>query len=262
MPEHLTSLFVWQLKQLACIGLALLVLLALLHGEERLFSRVIMHRLGWRGLMITAWLGVPLHELGHLLFVWLFRHRLIEVKFFAPNPAAGTLGYVRHAYRRRSLWQLLGTFFIGLGPLFTGGLGLIMLFCWIFPGSVRASLLHHAASLSSSTHHAQMISGWLLLLEHFLGALWHERSWLLLLQIFLGVCVASHLAPSRDDFAVAIPGVLILILLAFIAAFILALLGTPVIWLWQLIFWLGILIACCALLQWSYMLIVFAICRR
>ena len=32
----------------------------------------------------------------------------------------GTLGYVEHAYNRRSLYQSVGNFFIGTGPIWFG----------------------------------------------------------------------------------------------------------------------------------------------
>ena len=35
----------------------------LLHALEKLLSARLVTRLGWRGVLVTGWLGVPVHEL-------------------------------------------------------------------------------------------------------------------------------------------------------------------------------------------------------
>ncbi len=57
---------------------------------------------------------MPLHELSHLVTAKLFGHRIVGVAFFDPDPATGTLGYVRHAYSKRTPLQLVGNFVIGI----------------------------------------------------------------------------------------------------------------------------------------------------
>ena len=49
-----------------------------------------------RGVYLVAWLGTPLHELGHALFCLIFRHKIEDIKFFKPDKVNGTLGYVYH----------------------------------------------------------------------------------------------------------------------------------------------------------------------
>ena len=70
------------------------LLLVALHALERRASRYVAHRLGWRGVLVTAWLGVPCHELGHLAMARLFGHRIVAWRLFDPDPTSGTLGYV------------------------------------------------------------------------------------------------------------------------------------------------------------------------
>ena len=50
---------------------------------------------GRAGVYFVAWLGTPIHELGHVIFCILFMHKIVEVEFFKPDPAMGTLGYVQ-----------------------------------------------------------------------------------------------------------------------------------------------------------------------
>ncbi len=71
-------------------------------------------------LSVFGWLGVSLHELGHALFCPLFGHRIQEVRLFKPDPATGTLGYVKHSYSRRNLYHRIGNFFISIGPIILG----------------------------------------------------------------------------------------------------------------------------------------------
>ena len=74
------------------VALGLLALLTLLlHLVERRVSRRLSHRFGWRSVLVTGWLGVPLHELSHLAMCWVFRHRIVAYRLFDPDPRTGTL---------------------------------------------------------------------------------------------------------------------------------------------------------------------------
>jgi hypothetical protein len=204
---------------LAVGGFALL--LALLHLQERLGSRYLAHQLGWRAVLLTGWLGVPLHELSHLVAALVFRHRIIAWSLLDPDPVSGTLGYVRHAYSQRSIWQLLGTFFIGVAPLAMGGLALGALVCWMVPPHRLSELLTPALATSarSPTELLDLLRASGVALA---GAIWQERSALLPLQIYLGVCIANHIAPSAPDLKGALPGAGLLLLLLLLAALLLA----------------------------------------
>ncbi|MBQ7651708.1 MAG: hypothetical protein IJS15_12160 [Victivallales bacterium] len=63
--------------------------------------------------------GVMLHELGHAIFCFPFRHRVVEMKLFSPQ-RDGTLGWVNHTYDPNSYWANIGNFFIGTGPVWLG----------------------------------------------------------------------------------------------------------------------------------------------
>jgi hypothetical protein len=177
-----------------------ILLILLLHLQERVTSRHIAHHLGWKGVLITGWLGVPVHELSHLVFAALFGHRIIAWRLFDPDPASGTLGYVRHAYSRRSPWQLVGGFPIAVAPLVGGALVLGGLCCWMAPAVAWSQVAREA---SSATGLAGQVLG---AAAASLGAVWRHRSPWLPLQIYLGVCVSSHMAPSQADLKGGLPG--------------------------------------------------------
>jgi hypothetical protein len=64
-------------------------------------------------IIVTGWFGSPVHEIGHALFCILFRHKIVDIKLYKPDPSDGTLGYVLHTYNQDSRYQKIGNFFIG-----------------------------------------------------------------------------------------------------------------------------------------------------
>lgn len=74
---------------------------------------------------ITFWiyfsaLGVMIHEIGHAIFAVIFGHRVTDVTLFRPDPETGTPGSISHAYNKRNIYQVVGNFFIGIGPIIFG----------------------------------------------------------------------------------------------------------------------------------------------
>lgn len=192
-------------------GLALVTLL--LHLVERRVSRRLSHRFGWRSVLVTGWLGVPLHELSHLVMCWLFRHRIVAYRLFDPDPRTGTLGYVQHAYQRRSLFQITGNFFIGVAPLLFGSGVLLLALALLLPGAQPplstgpvpeglGAQLSHVVGLAGATL-GRMLS------------LSHLASWQLWVFLLLALCVGTHISPSRPDLTGGLPGLALLLGLLF-----------------------------------------------
>ena len=76
--------------------------------------------------------GTPLHESGHALMCLLFGHKIRKIVFFQPNSDDGCLGYVEHSYNNRNPYQVIGCFFIAIGPVLLGTAvltGLLFLLC-------------------------------------------------------------------------------------------------------------------------------------
>jgi hypothetical protein len=84
-------------------------------------------------LLLFGWLGTTVHESGHAIFCLIFRHKINEIKFFSPDLDSGTLGYVNHSYNPKSIYQTIGNFFIGIGPIILGAL-VIYLATYILSG--------------------------------------------------------------------------------------------------------------------------------
>lgn len=129
------------ISTLRYVGLALiatLVQLIVLFGPVLLLG-LAMHyvarsveRRAWtmlgrkRYLGLFGWLGTSVHELGHAVFCVLFGHRITKMRLFEPDPEKGTLGYVAHSYNPRNLYQRVGNFFIGIGPIIFGSLVILV----------------------------------------------------------------------------------------------------------------------------------------
>jgi len=201
-------------NNLIALGVTLLAvagLLALLHLQERAVGRYLSHNLGWRSVLVTGWLGVPIHELGHLLFAGLFGHRIVSWKLFEPDPVTGTLGYVRHAHDRRSLYQVLGNVFVAAGPLLSGGVVLGAVLYWMLPGETLASVGRDALALGGDEEPLRGVWG---IGVRLVSLVWESRTPWLPLQVYLAVCVASHLCPSGADLKGALGGLGVMTVLA------------------------------------------------
>ncbi|MDA3820242.1 MAG: hypothetical protein PF590_07285, partial [Candidatus Delongbacteria bacterium] len=83
-------------------------------------------------LYAFGWLGTAVHEIGHAIFAVIFGHKITEMKLFSPDPESGTLGYVSHSYNKRSIYQNIGNFFIGIGPIILGSLFLYLITYLLF----------------------------------------------------------------------------------------------------------------------------------
>ena len=203
------------LASLIATGRQVLVLLgpfaaaaALLHLIERLLAARLQSRFGWRGVLLTGWLGVPVHELSHAAACLLFGHRVERLRLFAPDPRTGQLGAVQHAWDRRNLYQQLGRFFIGIAPLVGGALALLLLTLLLGPPGVASAPLPADGGPLVVARAAADRAG--ALLAALAG---HESAgrWVTWLYLYLCLCVGAHMSPSSTDLRGSVPGLLLLL---------------------------------------------------
>lgn len=90
---------------------------------------------GRKGILATAWIGTPIHEFGHMIMCYVFRHKINNFNLFSFKSKDGTLGYVNHSWNPKSLYQNIGNFFIGMGPIFSGTAALILGMRLLLPAS-------------------------------------------------------------------------------------------------------------------------------
>ena len=147
---------------------------------------------------LTAYVGTPIHELGHAIMCPLFGHRITKLCLLSPSAENGVYGYVEHSYNRKNLWSKLGNLFIGIGPIFSG-LGIVVLMLWLcFPTQWKSylalsrALIEEGADLSA-------VMGNVLALFRALPAAFVENWLRATVGLFVILCVALHISLSWAD---------------------------------------------------------------
>jgi len=173
---------------------------------------------GWY-LGLFGWLGTITHELGHAIFCLIFRHKITTLKLFEPDPETGTLGYVEHTYDSSSLYQQVGNFFIGIGPILLGT-ALIYLLLYLLLGlnpftfSANASIASphvYSWNILNQILHTLWTSSTNLLSEVFSR---HNLStWQLYVFIYLSFSIGSSITLSPSDIKGTFKGLSIIIIL-------------------------------------------------
>jgi len=214
------------LEMLAFVGPVLLLGL-LLGSMEKHANKYWGKSLGKTALLLTAWIGVPVHETGHLLMCWLFRHKVTKVKLLDLKGKDGTLGYVKHTYNRKSLCQNMGNFFIGIGPIISANIFLILSMYLLLPGifrDVTGSMLLFSSSSALGPSGFEYVTGFLTGLLSGLFSLSNTANINFWIYMFLALGVASHMALSTADLkgaAKGLPALFILLLVGNALAFVL-----------------------------------------
>ncbi|PLS09441.1 hypothetical protein [Neobacillus cucumis] len=189
------------LEMLYLVGVIIVIGL-ILGALERISNSYLIRAFGPKGVMVTAWIGTPIHEIGHLLQCFIWGHRVSRVKLLQFNHPAGILGYVEHHYNPNSIYQQIGNFFIGLGPIFSGIGSLILGMYLLVPQSyytfktqvenrIKLEQLDLTV-LKTIVESASVICKSLFTFENLINPLF----WLFLIIAF---SISSHIALSRAD---------------------------------------------------------------
>ena len=190
-------------------------------------------------LYITGFIGVPVHEIGHLIFCVLFRHRIDGVKLLDMNATNGVLGYVNHSYKKDSIYQNIGNFFIGVGPIIFSTIVLYVLLSLIVPelktdifssliSNVYNSISMETFQLTDSSISSilmQELFRWKIL---FFSTIETTQKFLLSFTnmdyvssisfwifIYLSICISSHMELSPQDISHVTKAILIILVFMF-----------------------------------------------
>jgi len=194
MQEFILTLLKTVVVQIIGIFGLFFVLGYILHILQKRTHQNYQASVGWRGILWTAWIGTPVHEFGHVVLAKLFRHNINNVRIFKPNKETGGLGHVDHSYNKRSLYQQIGNFFIGAAPMIFGSLLLFLLTIFLVPNGKDIVLPLHN-DLSTLPGIAQSI--WQTVTSLFA---WNNiTAWSFWLFLYFSFCIASHIAPSKQD---------------------------------------------------------------
>lgn len=176
------------------------------------------------GEKLHIWLTAPgtvVHELGHALFCVLFGHKIRDISLFRPRKD-GVLGYVKHSWNRKNLYQNIGNFFIGTGPIWLGS-ALIVLITFALFGAELWKPLRAIQTVPTDfvTWRGQIRLGsefWQALLALFQQI--HNAGlytdWRFYLGLYLLLCIGSHVTLSPADLQGAGSGLVTLTILVFV----------------------------------------------
>ncbi len=165
---------------------------------------------GWKALLVTAWIGTPIHEFSHYLFAVLSFHKVQDLKLFQPDAETGSMGYVAHSYRIDNFYQaVIGNTFIAVAPFFGGAAAIYLISSFVFPEF--ALFADHVPRVYYLTiDNALEWKSYLLFGKtafHFFTYLYDTffspdmlRDWKLYVFLFLMLGIANHLSPSASDF--------------------------------------------------------------
>ncbi len=174
---------------------------------------------------LTGFIGTPIHELAHAGMCLLFGHKIVELVLFRPDPETGTLGYVRHTYKRTDLYQNIGNFFIGYAPIFVGFAILCTVFYFLLP-NLFAQCVLTAKEIAVAGVGIKAIGATFgkLLVYLFTTALTDPFWWLF---IAVGSFVALHMTLSGTDIKGSIFGGILVLLLVAVVDAVLMLISMP-----------------------------------
>ena len=212
------DLVVATLSQMASLFAGVFIFGLLIHFISQLTFKSLERSFGSKGVYFVAWLGTPIHELGHALFCVIFLHRIVEIKFFKPDPLTGTLGYVSHTWSKTNPWAVLGNFFIGIGPVILGCAVLFATFYFLIPDSSRVwdSIIFKVSEMGESQ---SMGSYWAvfqsssLALVKIIFTIPNLASWQFWVFVYLSICVASNIRLSLSDIKGSLSGLGCIVLL-------------------------------------------------
>jgi hypothetical protein len=224
MTESILS-YLWSavLASLLQIGIfllpGLLITLLMNYVSTKLQQRAVgIIGRGWF-LGLFGWLGTAVHELGHAFFCLVFGHKIVKISLFEPDPETGTLGYVEHTYEPTNIYQMVGNFFTGIGPILFGT-ALIYLALYLLL-SINALSFVQNISIGSATIYSWDVpfqtlqtlwqSSTSLISAIFTGG--NFSSWQLYVFLYIAFCIGSFITLSPPDIKGSLKGMGVILVL-------------------------------------------------
>lgn len=189
--------------------------------------RNIRKSIGYFGTLLFGIIGVPIHELSHLLMCILFRHTVTEVSLFRPSKGRydNILGFVKHKYNKSSLYQTAGCFFIGIAPMVIGSSIIVFIINIIFPSIIDNLVsfqnfqdLQLSFLTNTIFNNTKLILTTIFQVSNFTNIYF----WV---SVYIIVSITLHMTISKADFDNALSGFALLEIIIFIFALLSNILG-------------------------------------
>ncbi len=127
MEEYLKVLFLDSIIETAWLTGSIIIVGFMLSGIKQKTILNINSSIGTKGINATGMIGVPIHELSHLIAAKIFFHKVKSIKLFQKMDDEGTLGYVNHEYDKHNPYHQIGNFWIGIAPIIGGTFVIIVM---------------------------------------------------------------------------------------------------------------------------------------
>jgi hypothetical protein len=171
---------------------------------------------GWKAVAITSIIGVPIHEISHAIFCFIFGHKIVKFVLIQKRDENGVLGYVNHSYNPNSVYQQTGNFFIGIAPIFGGIAAIIALMRMIIPKTFSEFITISMNNLQITKLNSTALNGILnsyIDLIRTIFSINNFSSPYFILFLFLAICISSHISLSSADIKGASKGFFVIFLL-------------------------------------------------
>nr|VVV05738.1 hypothetical protein AW0309160_03221 [Aliivibrio wodanis] len=205
------------------IGLMTLFFLLFIQRQVELYTTAKLTRLGYPKLrFVTAFIGVPAHEISHAIACLIFGHKINEIKLLQFN-GTPTLGYVNHSYSKRNVYHRIGNLFIGLAPIYIG-LILCVLFTQLLFSEIDFTSFNRPIynELLEVTRFIDIVG---LFISNLFSSvdlhviLFTESNVKYVIWLFVMSSIITHIIPSSSDFEGVKDGLIFLILLVSLLLF-------------------------------------------
>ncbi|MBQ9788399.1 MAG: hypothetical protein IJW31_02205 [Lentisphaeria bacterium] len=196
--NYIIDAIVYALKIFTTALLPWIIVAMIMQKISNNFRRSLTNLLGDNGFIYLTAPGVAIHELSHAFFCLVFRHKINEMKLFSPEED-GTLGYVNHSYDSSNIYQRIGNFFIGIGPIIGGLFILTLISKWLLP--IKETNMRDILSIILSPH---------------FWTTWQAWVWL-----YLAFTIVSHITLSLSDIEGAFDGFLAIVVVILLGCLIL-----------------------------------------
>lgn len=177
---------------------------------KNLICQYMQYSLGFAGILITGWIGTPIHELGHALMCFVFGHKVREVQLFNPDRETGVLGFVNHSYNPKSIYQKIGNFFIGIAPILSGTGVIMLLLAVLLPKECKemfAAIKGFQWPNEISFASIGMVKDSIVGLFGILFTQKNLKSIVFWIFMYLAISISSHMALSKADLKGASSGI-------------------------------------------------------
>ncbi|MBP9187847.1 MAG: hypothetical protein KBG11_12165 [Bacteroidia bacterium] len=220
--QYLIDVLLATLTHLTILLAPILLLGLIMHLISQQIEKQTVAIIGMPGyLYLFGWLGTAVHELGHLIFALIFGHQISNVKLFSFNASNPQQGYVKHSFNKKNIYQNLGNFFIGIGPILLGGSALFIIGYFMFDLNFKDIIINNLnpseLSVTESIFHVftSIYDGLMSTIKSIVyqpNAAW----WKYLLFFYLLFSIGSSISLSQSDIKGSFSGLLLFVALTLV----------------------------------------------